>query len=74
MNSERKDLPFFFFDTIHYRENRATEKKNTTNIFYSLGFSVLLFCFSNHSLKSITMSLESYSTKLPYEHSNMQLD
>ena len=76
MNSERKeDFFFFFFDTIHYSVSRATKKKNTMNIFYSLGFRALSPCFGNHSLKSITMSLESYySAKLFYEHSNMQLD
>lgn len=58
MNSERKDN--FFLDTIHYSESRAITGKNTMNIFYSLGFSVLFPCFGYHSLKSTTMSPESY--------------
>ena len=74
MNSERKE-DFFFLDTIHYSESGSIKKKNTMNIFYSLCFRALFPCFGNHSLKSITMSLESYySAKLFYEHSNMQLD
>ena len=73
MNSERKEDFFFGHNSLQWKESH--KEKNTINIFYSLGFSVLFPCFGNHSLKSITMSLESYySTKLLYEHSNMQLD
>lgn len=81
MNRERKDFSRGKV-TIYYLESTTIQKKYIKKkkrnciipMLDGLGFNVF-FCFGNHSLKSITVSLGSYYyIKLLYEHSTMQLD